>query len=451
MYEGFFDFIENLAKKNEEIVLSEEIFQSMIPIIKRFGLDQDEIHRCWLKYKILAHSECKNKDEIDFIIDSIIVHPETPKPVLHAQKQIKWLDSIPQPEQRTKEWYTYRHNVITASSMSKVFEGKTYYNSVLKEKVLPEKKHFSGSSNALQHGVRNEPVAQSIYELITKSKISEYGCIRHPEINHIGASPDGIVTESFVNGDLLLGRMLEIKCLYSRRLTGIPLYKYWVQVQIQLEVCELEYCDFFECKFNENLSEEKFFEKLENGTIGEYHGNIIEYTEISKDSSESSKTKWIYSPINLSYSEYLKWKDNEIAPFLENNSNLWYNKIFYWELIKYSNVTIKRNRKWFKHVKPKIESFWNDVMERRKKIDNDDTGKLEKTMFPKKETNKMDSIKLDICMIDDDYINNKDKKSLYSIGDNSNMCFETEECQASPKEKKIKKQKTVMCLIDDEF
>ena len=147
----------------------------------------------------------------------------------------------------------------------------------------------------------------------------------------------------------------------------------------------------------------------------------------------------------------MKWRDNEIAPFLENNSNLWYNKTFYWELIKYSNVTIKRNRKWFKHVKPKIESFWNDVVERRKKIDNDDTGKLEKTMFPKKETNKMDSIKLDICMIDDDYINNKDKKSLCGIGDNSNMCFETKECHASPKEKKIKKQKTVICLIDDEF
>uniref|UniRef100_A0A6C0L2L3 YqaJ viral recombinase domain-containing protein n=1 Tax=viral metagenome TaxID=1070528 RepID=A0A6C0L2L3_9ZZZZ len=443
MDECFFDLIENLAKKNEEIVLSEEIFQSMIPIIKRFGLDQDEIHRCWLKYKILAHSECKNKDEIDFIIDSIIVHPESPKPVLHAKKQIKWLDSIPQPEQRTKEWYTYRHNVITASSMSKVFEGKTYYNSVLKEKVLPEKKQFSGSSNALQHGVRNEPVAQSIYELITKSKISEYGCIRHPEINHIGASPDGIVTESFANGDLLLGRMLEIKCLYSRRLTGIPLYKYWVQVQIQLEVCELEYCDFFECKFDENLSEEKFFEKLKNGTIGEYHGNIIEYTEISKDSSESSKTKWIYSPINLSYTEYLKWRDTEIAPFLENNSNLWYNKTFYWELIKYSNVTIKRNRKWFKHVKPKIKAFWNDVLERRNKIDNDDTGELEKSMFPKKETNKMNSIKLDICMIDDDYISNKDKTCVidtYAIGDEENV-----------KEKKIKKQKTVICLIDDEF
>ena len=88
MDDVFFDIIENLAKKNEEIVLSEEIFQLMIPIINKFGLDQDQIHRCWLKYKILAHSECKNKDEIDFIIDSVIVYPETPKPVLHAKKQI---------------------------------------------------------------------------------------------------------------------------------------------------------------------------------------------------------------------------------------------------------------------------------------------------------------------------------------------------------------------------
>lgn len=444
MDEAFFNIIENLAKKNEEIVLSEEIFQSMIPIINRFGLDQKEIHRCWLKYKILTHSECKNIDEIDFIIDSIIVHPETAKQVLHAKKQIKWLDSIPQPEQRTKEWYTYRHNVITASSMSKVFEGKTYYNSVLKEKVLPEKQQFSGSSNALQHGVRNEPVAQSIYELITNSKISEYGCIRHPQISHIGASPDGIVTQSLVDDDLLLGRMLEIKCLYSRRLTGIPLYKYWVQVQIQLEVCELEYCDFFECKFNENLSEETFFEKLENGTIGEYHGNIIEYTEISNDSSESSKTKWIYSPINLSSNEYLKWRDNEIAPFLDDNTNLWYNKTFYWELIKYSNVTIKRNRGWFEHVKPKIAAFWNDVIEKRNQIDNDTTGKLEKTMFPKKDTNKPLSIKVDICMIDDDYVKTNVKDVPCLIEDDSPTV-------KVKKEIKFKEKKTDICLIDDDF
>ena len=71
--------------------------------------------------------------------------------------------------------------------------------------------------------------------------------------------------------------MLEIKCLYSRKLTGIPLYKYWVQCQIQLEVCKLEYCDFFEIKLNENLSEEEFYSKIRDKTHKQFYGIVIEY------------------------------------------------------------------------------------------------------------------------------------------------------------------------------
>ena len=42
------------------------------------------------------------------------------------------------------------------------------------------------------------------------------------------------------------GRMLEIKCPYSRVINGIVPDNYEVQMQIQLEVCDLEICDF--CK-----------------------------------------------------------------------------------------------------------------------------------------------------------------------------------------------------------
>ena len=40
------------------------------------------------------------------------------------------------------------------------------------------------------------------------------------------------------------GRMLEVKNMYNRDINGIPKEEYWIQMQIQLETCNLECCDF---------------------------------------------------------------------------------------------------------------------------------------------------------------------------------------------------------------
>jgi hypothetical protein len=42
--------------------------------------------------------------------------------------------------------------------------------------------------------------------------------------------------------------MLEIKNVVSREITGIPKPEYYVQMQLQMEVCDLEECDFLETK-----------------------------------------------------------------------------------------------------------------------------------------------------------------------------------------------------------
>ena len=89
-------------------------------------------------------------------------------------------------------------------------------------------------------------------------KVFEYGCIPHPNIDHFGASPDGIVEPESLNKNYV-GRMLEIKCPGSRPITGfIPEY-YHAQVQGQLEVCNLEFCDFVECKIDEYKTDDDYF------------------------------------------------------------------------------------------------------------------------------------------------------------------------------------------------
>ena len=52
-----------------------------------------------------------------------------------------------------------------------------------------------------------------------QTKIEEFGCIQHPKYNFIGASPDGINIEPNCNR---FGRMLEIKNIVNREITGIP-------------------------------------------------------------------------------------------------------------------------------------------------------------------------------------------------------------------------------------
>jgi hypothetical protein len=45
--------------------------------------------------------------------------------------------------------------------------------------------------------------------------------------------------------------MLEIKNISNRIIDGIPKEEYWVQMQIQMETCDLDECDFVETRFKE--------------------------------------------------------------------------------------------------------------------------------------------------------------------------------------------------------
>ena len=58
--------------------------------------------------------------------------------------------------------------------------------------------------------------------------------------------------------------MLEIKCPLSRKIEMegdiddiLPIY-YQVQVQLQLECCDLDECDFWQCKITEYVSRVEF-------------------------------------------------------------------------------------------------------------------------------------------------------------------------------------------------
>lgn len=271
------------------------------------------------------------------------------------KQRIKFLKDISLPEQRTPEWYQLRHNMITASDLYKVMGTKGIRRELLIKKCSPiDINKKSGGGDACKHGIKFEQIATNLYELRNKVKVLEFGCIPHPDKSFpFGASPDGICSEE---NELFAGRMLEIKCPYSRTINGIVPEMYWKQVQGQLEVCNLEFCDFLECKIVQYEGEDDFYqdgdEYLTNDQMEK--GAIVVY------SNRDNNFKYKYAPIGLNRENLKEWLSFEIDLILEDN-DLNFIEISWWKLLVYSCVLIKRDREWFKEIRSKIKQFWQEV------------------------------------------------------------------------------------------
>jgi len=188
--------------------------------------------------------------------------------------KIEHLKQKPQPTQRTDEWYKFRHNLITASNAYKAFESQSTINQLIYEKCQPlkkneDEKHVNSHStlpsmvniNTPFHwGQKYEPLSVMLYEYLYNTTVADFGCIKHDHYHFLGASPDGINVD--VNSERF-GRMLEIKNIVNREINGIPKKEYWIQMQLQMEVCDLDECDFLETKFVEYETANEFFKELE--------------------------------------------------------------------------------------------------------------------------------------------------------------------------------------------
>ena len=222
------------------------------------------------------------------------------------------------------------------------------------------------SSGPMHWGVKYEPVTVSIYEDMYKTTVEEYGCIQHPEYAFIGASPDGINVDRTNNK---YGKMLEIKNIVNREITGVPKTEYWIQTQIQMETCNLNECDFVETRFKEFENEEDFY----NEHTKEYKGVILHFIDKPNLHSEDdiiSQYKpcaptYIYKPFTIENNkiDIDEWVQETKQSMSEKNM-AWFNTI-YWYLDEFSCVVIQRNRRWFKEVVPKIKEFWDTIVHER--------------------------------------------------------------------------------------
>ena len=276
-----------------------------------------------------------------------------------VEEKINFLIHVKQPEQRTKEWYEMRNTIVSASNCYKIFGTEKLQNQFIKEKCNPKEiSENVNVDNACHWGQKYESLSISFYEYFNQTQIREFGCIPHSKYSFLGASPDGINVD--INSEKY-GRMLEIKNVVTREITGIPKNEYWVQMQIQMEVCDLDLCDFLETKFYEYELKEDFdkdgsFLKSENSQkINK--GMIIYFSH----PDNSFQPKYIYKPLSMDEKDFDLWYEKIFDQY--EKEGYFFVKNIYWRLDIFYTTIVHRDKKWFQENVNKIESFWKKVEE----------------------------------------------------------------------------------------
>ena len=272
-------------------------------------------------------------------------------------EKIRYLKSIPQPTQRTPEWYEFRSKCLTASNIWKAFISESTRNQLIYEKCQPinaDKFSHVSTETPMHWGNKYEPLSILFYERTYKTKISDFGCIPHKTISFLAASPDGINTLESSNR---FGRMIEVKNIVNREIDGNPKMEYWIQMQVQMEVCNLNECDFLETRFTEYESLDEFeTDYCENFYYSRTKDNkkkgiIIMYF------TQEKQPHYEYAPIGLSKREFEKWKEENSI----KNAHMSWIKNIYWKLDQLSCVLVLRNKFWFNYALPILEKLWETI------------------------------------------------------------------------------------------
>jgi putative phage-type endonuclease len=283
------------------------------------------------------------------------------------------------PAQCSPEWFKMRENKITASDIGAIL-GMNKYSSVY-EIIL---KKVTGSefvpNKYCYHGKKYEQIANMLYEYRRNVKIESFGLIEHPQYSFIGASPDGICSTYKADGKHLskyVGRMIEIKCPITRTIQmdgpifdGICPQYYWAQIQIQLECCNLEECDFWQCNITEYPNRNAFIEDTDaneyfrSKETGYEKGCVIQLLPLYGRSNLSfmdniySNAVFIYPPkIEMSPQDIDIWCIDTLNNIRKTHPRYYFDTIFYWRLNVSHNVTITRDKEWFQTKLPRIEQI----------------------------------------------------------------------------------------------
>lgn len=274
---------------------------------------------------------------------------------------INKLKKQPQPQQRTEEWYKQRNTKLTASEISncipKIEQYCKDYIDEFKIKnlkystefinpystkidyIVNKCKSFYGenvfeTNECTSWGNKYENVATLLYSNKYNTVVHEFGLLEHSKYKWLGASPDGISEK---------GVLLEIKCPLKRKISKIPPLYYWTQMQLQMEVCNIDVCDFMECEIDE-IDFDKW-NSLNISTSFQHLGIIM----------AKSDNTFLYPDLTIcEKQDYIKWRDEQLTM----DSTM---IPIYYFIKKYIIIRVKRSNEWFKKVFYELRTTWEII------------------------------------------------------------------------------------------
>jgi putative phage-type endonuclease len=269
-------------------------------------------------------------------------HQDLPSP-----EQLEELTTRKQTEQRTEAWYRQMSEIISASELGQLFAAPRQRAKLVMSKTTPYVPRnaplavYSEQMSAFDWGIRFEPVVKQIYIEKYGATLKELGRLHHPTHPTCTASPDGLVYHC-PKGQRT-GRLLEIKCPVSREIDGTIPKDYYTQMQMQLHVTGLRYCDYIEAEF---ASPYQMIQPKQGPT--EYSGMIA--LVFIRNPDGSGTFDYRYSPVNA---------PSDWQPILEDHEEVveW----IPWRLMKWSEQVVARNEEWWEALQPVLRTFWEDV------------------------------------------------------------------------------------------
>ena len=315
-----------------------------------------------IKLELYNHYNIEGETPENYVIDYLIsYHMEDNrlKNEMYDRRkgQLSKLKKIELPEQRSPEWYEMRKDKLTASSLASAI-GHDHFQS-RDELLLSKIEDKPYEANPItEWGVKYEDVAIAFYEELYNVKILDFGMIPHPTFAAFGASPDGICDDT--GNDEYVGRMVEIKCPPKRKFTKTVPPHYLMQVQGQLEVCDLDECDFFQMKIEEHDNSDEYCKDrlVDDDTIVEGRTQLNYPKGATITYKNGDKLSYKYCRLNMSGDQLLEWIESH------DKTNLF--EVKWWFISRYECTLVRRNKSWWIESIDKILDFYNDLLFYRK-------------------------------------------------------------------------------------
>lgn len=270
--------------------------------------------------------------------------PWTMRSPAEKQAHIRELLARPSLPQRTSAWYEQAYSLLTASEFGELYASERGYANLVLSKAMPPPLREGPSKlacptadmSAFDWGIRFEPLVKNVFSSLWSLEIAESGRVVHPTVPHLAASPDGLLLNAA--DPARIGRLVEIKCPIRRTVDGQIPFEYWCQMQIQMEVLDIDECEFLDVKFVSLEKQNPKFVKPES---------VVAEGEIwllNKEGEFCYKYAYTIAERDAALAE--GWHVFETIP---------------WAIPHYQCIVVQRDRRWFQETESLRARFWEDV------------------------------------------------------------------------------------------